>query len=215
MTLEQIRAKITGRVDDTDIDTAMLNDAINEAYFEIINDSRTFWKFMEGTTTLTTVAGTAQYEKSVVGADIDEIYSMYHNDGVLTSINERDLDGTNYQSDSTGIPMGYSEWAGNITLFPTPSDDRAITVKYYKQASELVNDSDEPIIPRKFQDVLVAGAKVAFYEMDEDMSRYDRALPSYQKKLKDMIEKNETASDRTFSIKIGRSMPVYRSGDYR
>ena len=215
MTLAEIRNKIKGRVDDTDVDTAMLNDAINEAYFEIINDSRTFWKFMEGTATFSTIAGTADYDKKTIDSTMDDIYDMYHNDGQLKSMNRREFDQFNYQNTASGIPTRYIEWDGKITLYPTPSDNRDITIRFYKEATELVDDSDKPLIPRKYMDVLVAGAKVAFYEMDEDSTRYDRALPSYAKKLKDMVEKNETNSDKTFKIKMAKGISDFPDWDYR
>jgi hypothetical protein len=215
MTLSNIRDKVKRRVDDSDIDTSFLNDVINEVYYEILNDSRTFWKFMEGTTTFSTVAGTSDYVKATIGSDIDEIYDIFTDQGQLKSMNKREFDQFNYQNNVSGIPTRYIEWNGNITLYPTPSDVRQVTVRYYKDAVELTTDAQEPLIPRKFQDILVIGAALAFYEMDEDTARYDRAVPKYMKKLNDMMEKNETASDKTYAVKLSKGNAIFPDWDYR
>lgn len=214
MTLVEIREKVKRRVDDSDIDTSFLNDVINEVYFTIINDSRTFWKFMQETVTFNTIVGTSDYAKSIIAPDIDTIYDLHHNDGQLKSLNKREIDQFNYKGNVNGIPTRYIEWDSMITLYPTPSDVRTVTVRYYKEPVELTLDTQEPLIPRKFQDILVVGAAMVFYEMDEDSTRYDRAVPKFQKMIKDMLEKNETESDKTYNVKMSKGRAVFPDWDY-
>lgn len=216
MILSEIRNKVKRRVDDTDIDTDFLNDAINEIYFNILNDSRVFWKFMEGTATFNTVVGQKDYTLSDIATDVDTIYSMYHTDGPVKSLSRRELDQIDYDAASTGVPYAYVEWDGTLSLYPTPSDVRQITVRYLKGATELADTTNEtPLIPRKFQDILVVGTALNFYEMDEDTTRYDRAIGKYEKMLSDMMSKNETDSDRTYQLKVAKNYGVFRDWDYR
>lgn len=75
-----------------------------------------------------------------------------------------------------------------ITLFPIPSSVMNLQVRYHQLPSDMSSDSDTPLLPEKFHDVLVYGALYLFGHpyIDDDRIksakiRFDEAMDNMRK----------------------------------
>jgi hypothetical protein len=64
---------------------------------------------------------------------------------------------------TTGRVNSYGIFQGELRFFPTASVDETIALRYYRTWPDLVDDTDEPIFPETFHDLLTsyAAAKLA------------------------------------------------------
>lgn len=60
--------------------------------------------------------------------------------------------------DEDGEPSHYSQWAGELRLWPTPLRQRSYLLRYYKTWPDLAADADEPIVPAAFHELLASYA---------------------------------------------------------
>jgi hypothetical protein len=76
-------------------------------------------------------------------------------------------DGTAYGS---ATPLVFSQFAGNIILFPTPDSNvtNGIKIFYNRTPVDVVTSSDTPDLPLLYHDALVKQCLALAYEMDED-----------------------------------------------
>jgi hypothetical protein len=66
-----------------------------------------------------------------------------------------------------------------IQLWPTPSQAITYYVDGDYEIEDLVNNTDEPLLPRDFHDILALGARVKEYEKTDDLKRYQIAQREY------------------------------------
>jgi hypothetical protein len=207
MLVSEIIAKIKSRVDDDDIATDFLLDAINSVYFRILNDTQTFWKFLEGTTTFSTVAGTTDYSKATIAADLNRIYNLSTSNNKVYPIAQRDFDEYVPDPSAEGNIAYYMEWGDTLKLYPIPSGIETVNVRYYKKVTTPLVEANTPIIPIEYQELLIMGGMMAYYEQDEDFDRLDRKTKEYEVMLARMRRSDESEIDRTYTLKR-RSKPV-------
>lgn len=139
---------------------------INEAQDAIVAKNGV----IKGTATTTSVIGQSEYTFPTQG--IHRIESVLY-DGVRVrpmslaqaeeSISTRDPLGV-----EKGVPQIWYEWAGTVTFWPKPSDEKTITLRYTAKATRVTtNDSLLSIPDTYYQDVVNYVLKQA-YEMDEN-----------------------------------------------
>lgn len=143
---------------------------LNATYREVIGADR--WPFLEKQATLTLTPN--QFAQSY-----STITDLLEWDAVRLSLNGdtwnlentepqamRDLE-TDYNT-SVGTPEKWSLLAGQVHFWPAPDQPFVATVDYIYAPPDLVSDSDVPVIPAQFHDVLVLGAAetMAYRERD-------------------------------------------------
>lgn len=76
-------------------------------------------------------------------------------------------DGTTY---GTATPYVFTQFAGNIILFPTPDSSvtNGIKIFYNRTPVDVTSTSDTPDLPLLYHDALVKQCLALAYEMDED-----------------------------------------------
>lgn len=162
MRLQQLREKVRNRAGvasgDQFITPQVLDDAINQAVFQIDAENR--WPWLEATQTVTLVAGTDTY---ALPTNFDATRSVVLNIAGQASITLYEVAPTvalAQDTASTGRPEGFSISQGSIILIPTPDSNGAYTLThlYYRTSSELVGDDDQPLIPDQFHPAIVAAA---------------------------------------------------------
>lgn len=135
----------------------MIDAFINEGNHII--EQRTRWKFSERVGTGTTVGGSI----NLPGADVVSVSSVYD----LTQnklLSYADLRQVELDMTKTGEPDIYLEWAGSFYVWPNPGDGRELRIRYYFSWPELVEDTDEPVMPESFHPLLIdfANAQLAY-----------------------------------------------------
>jgi hypothetical protein len=71
-----------------------------------------------------------------------------------------------------------------IALVPTPSAAVTYTIDYERNIADLVNGTDEPVLPEKFHYLLGIGGRMKEYEKIKDLSRWTLAKQEYESGLK-------------------------------
>lgn len=155
MNLAQMRTAVLSRVgvpaSDSFFTAQVLNDYINEAVTAFCAED--FWPWMEGTESLTTVAGTATVTPADSTWHLTKALYISGFEPLLLS-NLQDVDYVTVQ----GQPVAYVVFQDKIVLSPTPDGVYTVTHQYYKQEPLLVNDTDTPLCPAEFHWAIVAYA---------------------------------------------------------
>lgn len=106
----------------------------------------------------------------------------------------------------TGPPIYYltvgmdasNNW--RVVLYPTPSTVLNIQLRYYQKITELSSDSDEPLVPAKWQNALVFGALAMYGHDFIDDSRVKSAMVRYGNVIGEMMKHYSQVPDARFVI---------------
>lgn len=141
------------------------------------------WKFLWKSHTLTTSDGTSDYTgpSDVHFWDSDKVAI---GDNRAIAVIEYELwDG--YDDGAKGQPWQIIVMPDNsLKLYPTPDDAYTVSLPYYRTPRELDGNSDEPLIPSPFHDVIWMRAllKYGFYEAASDVIQ--RVRTEYPERLR-------------------------------
>lgn len=184
------------RVKDTNYDSTEIKGYLNDTQNDIFNEYRL--PFMEASQAYTTVANVADITN---GVGLPTNYSQAI-DLLNTTANQvvpykdiRDIDtlysDPDYVTSISSSPNTYWYLYAQVpSLFPVPTTSYNLTLRYYKQPTLLVADSDVPSIPSAFQELLVLGAAYRILEIKDN---YDQAAileKRYSKKLIQLVVKS-------------------------
>lgn len=145
---------------------------INLTIRDIASRHTFHWK--RGTGTITTVANTATYEQA---SDVEEItvIKRLSPEWKLAYIDHQRLDELDPSPSTSDNATHYTirTATGNdrnlvVTLYPTPSAVKTYTITYNKRITDLVNPNDFPLVPDKFQEVIIEGAVWRGYIVFDD-----------------------------------------------
>jgi hypothetical protein len=95
------------------------------------------------------------------------------------------------------IPTRYVRENCMIRLWPTPDDSYVITVKHWKQLADLLNDTDQPGVPRNWHEIVLYGAAWRGFLELGDISRAND-FTNYQHKLLNSIVPTEQKEQQDF-----------------
>lgn len=73
-----------------------------------------------------------------------------------------------------------------VVLYPTPNTVMNLQVRYYQMAADLSGDSDTPMLPEKFHDILVFGSLYLYGHPYIDDDRYKKAQERYEESFEQM-----------------------------
>lgn len=140
---------------------------------------RELWPFRETTGTLSTVAGTQEYDLSTNFTDLDEqniisvaIQDSNHAKLQYVPFNQLRESYPDLDYDGASVPLYYYIKANQIGFWPVPSAVYSIAIDYYKVPTALSSDSDTSIIPTQYRQALNAFAlsKENDYNTDPDLA---------------------------------------------
>lgn len=122
---------------------------INRAYNDLCEEED--WPFLEATT-----SGTAPVSVSTLRTieSVIDTTTMTK----LTPIDRRNITDFNYDLATTGSPTYYyTTGTTTVAVYPANTTD-TISIRYWKFPTELSLDADEPLVPARFQQVIIDGA---------------------------------------------------------
>lgn len=175
-----------------------IKDFINKSQRDIIN-SEIEWPFTVSAATITTGAGTGEYARESDAKTIDyDSFTIQES----ASTAERTLKYISYEeyiqkfnetdTNPTGDARGLSQYVyetpdHKIGLSPVP-DVATYTVRYfyYKTNSDMAANTDTPVIPERFHDVIVNRARYYAHMLRSDVQFSQLALRDYQEGLQRM-----------------------------
>lgn len=188
--LAQLRTQLRARGFDYLTDDPAVDQLLNEAYQEICDLED--WPFLQ-----VTLAGAAPLTIADLGT-VTSVYSTGQRTPLpLTTYDE--LIRCQMDIAQTGSPSRY--WVDGETIIRAWPVGGTLSVRYIKNPALLVNDSDEPIIPARFRDVIVTGA-ARIAAMDESAGQDQAALDAeYTRRLQIMRDKLLTQSRDTVYVR--------------
>lgn len=149
MTLLQMRTELSSRFREFIADTRATR-LLNETYHDLLE--RANWPFLE-----TTVTGVAP----LLIADLRAVISVADTTANLTlrSLDVRDIKQMDPAAAITGTPLYY--WLDNntVNVWPTSTTDQ-LSVRYQQVPVDLANDTDVPVLPSRYQMLIVDGAQL-------------------------------------------------------
>lgn len=158
---------------------------INVAQDNFVN--RELWPFRETTGTLNTVAGTQEYSLASNFSDMDQqniisvaLQGTVKRKLVYWPFNQLRADQPDYDLQGSDVPTRYYIKGGSIGFWPVPADAYTVLIDYYKNATELVNDSDESIIPLQYRKALMQYALSMEHDFDSDPDLAQKAMNEYE-----------------------------------
>lgn len=159
---------------------------VNRIIFDIYSRSND-WSFREATGILNTVAGVDTYSLAA-NVDLDGFKSVVVRE-CKTPLHYLDYEDWDQHNPTTSLPGGFTIYQNQIILSPAPDRVYTLDYKFQVKPTLLVNDADSPIIPEKWQYVLVDGAvyRAKLFLNDEDF-RDQQA--QYEQGIKLMLAHN-------------------------
>lgn len=193
-------------------------DFINATYREI--HSRERWPFLEAIDqTQSTVAGTPAYTPPMANwRNIDAIrldqpaaqnyFSMDYMDP------QSFFDAQHLDQNFTGMPEVWTMYASQVWFYPIPDAAYRVSYYYIAEPADLASDSDVPLIPVAFHDVLVAGALVRSAQRQRDYLTEEIWQSKYADSIRHLEEEYKLRQRQT-SSEVKRSGAWDSYSDYR
>lgn len=144
------------------VDPARYKRWLNQAYLELCESDD--WPFLE-----TETSSTAPLTIS----DLRQVLYVYDstNDNALTGRDQRTMHERDPDLTATGNPENwYLEGTDTLNVWP-PNTDVTIQVRYLEVPDEMSDDSDEPVVPSRFQNLIVDGAVIRALRNSEEYER--------------------------------------------
>jgi len=184
-----LKTKLQSQVGDSNLDSTLAGDAINDAQQAIFNN---FDLTLNSGTQSNTVAAGANSLTSALPSDFQRVYSLYISspaaqacdltDFYLSPKNFRTL----YPSVYTTGPLQDWTYYTSIIFSTLAAEDYTLSIDYIKSVPILTADADVPVVPESFKELLMLGAKMRIYEQKEDFdyagqftNRYADLLESF------------------------------------
>jgi hypothetical protein len=118
---------------------------------------------------------------------------------------------TKHPTIQTGQPTRYTIWSGLLRWFPIPDDVYQYQMQYWAIPFELVNNSDYPLIPPQYRNVLVVGALMHAADRDHNPQLYAQRIQYYESLIRQMFG-HDWAKDG--STRRRAAMPATYGGMY-
>jgi hypothetical protein len=201
-TLTQLTAKATALGNYATADSTNIDTFVNMAYLDVCKRRR--WSWLETTTSISTVAGTATV--AVPAAVADGYFGRLRPDSTSVTAPEYipDWEAFDYRTrdavDTTdrGEPKYYSIMGGSIYFYPTPDAVYAYTLPYWRSPAALTSGT-EPLIPETFHDVLVYGALMLHAGRDKDGQMYSFWQDQYEGQIEELRRRDLSRTQQTKS----------------
>lgn len=171
---------------------------INEAQREINRQNAVLQQV--ATTALN--AGQAEYTLSGVTPAIYQINSLLINGRRIGNISvsqaEESISLSDPESEETGAPQFWYEWANTITFWPVPSTAGTIKIRYTAVPADISAAGDTLTMPDEyFMDVVNFVLKMA-YEMDENPEMMQAKSVEFNQSLAERGEQFRNAEHMTY-----------------
>lgn len=190
MNFGEIKTAVTDRGYSIDQVTTSI---VNAVYREVLSLQR--WPFLEKqSTSIETTVGTAGYPLDSIASDwllIDAVRieqpgtQLYTNMEYTPPQEFRDLQ---HVDRDTGTPFRWTAINGLLQFFPVPDGVYQVDVDYIQQPPDLSADTDVPVIPLIYHDILVWGAVAQIAYRERDWIGQNVANTEKETRLKRMSE---------------------------
>ena len=165
--------------------------ALNRVYRRVLGMWR--WDFLCDTATDDIAAGDGDVD---LPSDFKRVDALYLYDAQGAQIDFTFLPYTQFQEVSfgddgsaaaEGVPEWWSERGNQIVFYPRADAVYSISIEYVLHAPDLDQDTDEPLLPVEYHDVLVYGAAAELAARERDGQSYAILSGAHTTRLAEMI----------------------------
>lgn len=187
--LSTVRSRIQDKLDNSSFSTSALNQFINDGLREIIIAAKPQYSQLEATYTTSINANTLTTSATDVLVPLSfKLFTPINYAMKLPFIEYQDVDVfyPNVGLLGTGPPIAWSVYSG--TAFLVNNSDAVYTLKgkYLQAPPELVNDTDVPVLPVTFSEILVLAGYKRALEHDDDFDQAQVVQQQINSKILDM-----------------------------
>lgn len=113
---------------------------------------------------------------------------------------------------STGTPCFFAYEKGRLRLYPTPATVQDLTLIYRAGAPALIADTDVPVIPVDYHELLPLYAKGRLYQEEDDQQAGAQYLAMFEQELREMRGEQQAATHfrRQVPRRFGGRAPTFR-----
>lgn len=171
--------------------TAVCTDLANSALHMIEMDGD--WPWLEATETITPISGTAVYTPDANWTRTIEVQW-----GDYPPLQRVDISDLRALGSPAGRPQFYAVYAEKLQLRPVPNaTSPAITHLYLRTEPDLVDGTDEPLMPAQFHYAIVELAAYLAYRRIHQLPEAGGAQAAYQEWVARMLARvNRVSSDQ-------------------
>lgn len=185
-TFRNIQDNVLGQISKSDsITRDRVKRGINMGYQDFF--LRELWPFREKTGTLSTVQGIQEYSLLSNFSDMDaqniiavSIQGANPKKLAYWPYNQLRNPEPDFQLQGQDVPQRYYIKSGQIGFWPIPSGEFTVAIDYYATPIELVNDSDEPIIPEGYREALMQYSLSHEHDFNTDPDLAQKAMNRYE-----------------------------------
>lgn len=168
---------------DVNLSNVVLTSIINECLHVIATERD--WPWLEATESIPTVAGTQAYTPASDWYRTKELFLVGEWD--LTALSAGELD-ARWPTPERGVPTLYAVRDGKILIAPIPDSVYTLRHTYYRSEPDLVDDSDEPLLPNQFRGRLIdmataeAASRLRLWAVQQ---RYQTKDAAWERRMRD------------------------------
>jgi len=199
--LSEIRTELNNLADET-IDSTKANKWINRIYHFVASKYR--WNWLENSGTFSLTASDYDYTfptdaKHITSMRIKGSLVDFRSNQYMEEHHPEFPEYDDYSSTPVGRPLEYTVYNNSeVRFYPIPDQTYTARYKYQKLITELSGDTDEPLIPDRWREVLVLGAFWKWLIADEaDPGQIGDAKRNFDNMLNEMIAEEEAVGDQT------------------
>lgn len=169
---------------------------INDAQDTIVNRNR----ILKAKSSQQVVNGQAEYTFPLLR--IIQIESLHYNGRILPNMSfveaEQRISTTDPKGEQQGTPLFWYEWAGSLTLWPTPNDSGTIQL-YYSVLPPRISAANDPLsVPDKYFEDVCRYVMQQVYEMDQDWQGSQAKQQQFDASVNDLGEEERTSQHATY-----------------
>lgn len=187
-----MRQLVRSRLDDEDFEQEYLDQAINEAQWDILEGLSLSINEVRVTATLLTGGTSVPYPTDMMGEPI----SIRLNSATVQQyeIKDKFVDFDTFQNSvldtsfmPSSVPYLWTTFAGEMLFMSKATEDFTVTFYYMKEAPALTLETDVPMIPERFQELLKIGAYMRIAKREDDYDVKDAEMQDYARKRLQLI----------------------------
>lgn len=169
---------------------------VNDAQDTIVNRNRVLKA--KSTTAITAGQSTVTFPD----LRIIQIESVHYNGRILPNMSfveaEQKISTSDPQSSESGTPLFWYEWAGTMTLWPTPDADGSLDLYYSAFPTRVTGATDSLSLPDKYFEDICRYVMQQVYEMDQDWQGSQAKQQQFDASVNDLGEEERTSQHATY-----------------
>jgi len=204
-TLADIKTSVRGLLDDDQYDEDIITEAANWYVFELFNNTRT--RLMEASATLSASQGDTTLDmprdfmtRISLYATVPSVFDMSDN---YVSYQEFMRNHANFATATAARIGRWTDYGLGIRFSAPISTDGTFQLDYLREPEEMVSDSDECEVPRRYSELVSKGTLARIMERNEDYAEAAQERQNMEPLVTTFIRNEARGGGKTGPIIMG------------